>query len=155
VSGVLAAGQTPTPERRLVIVGEANPYGADPYFALYHLPRNASGNRLREIVGLTDHRYEKLPKVNLCPSRWSMKVARERAVALLGAHDTLILLGAKVRSAFDGPAPFAVGSPSEGKLLVGLPHPSGLNRAWDEPGARDRARSLLREHVPQVPWGEG
>lgn len=139
----------------LVIVGEANPYGGDPRFALYHLPRNASGNRLREIMGLPDHAYEQLTKVNLCPRAWSMKVARARAHELhqSAAGGVLVLLGAKVRDAFDGPDFFTVGRCLDGRTLVTLPHPSGLNRMWSEPGARERARALLREVAPEVPWG--
>lgn len=30
-------------ERRIVLVGELNPYGADPQFALYPTPRHAAG----------------------------------------------------------------------------------------------------------------
>jgi hypothetical protein len=137
----------------LTIVGEANPYGADPYFALYHLPRHASGNRLREHMGLPDHVYEQLTKVNLCPSAWSMKVARVQADKLREAGGVIVLLGSKVRAAFDGPEFFGVERFGDVYTLATLPHPSGLNRMWSAPGARERARALLREVAPEVPWG--
>lgn len=66
----------------LIIVGEVNPFGADPFFALYHLPRESSGNRLRVIWGLSDHVYAGLTKVNLCTGRWSMPAARAAAYKL-------------------------------------------------------------------------
>jgi uracil-DNA glycosylase len=137
----------------ILIVGESNPYGSDPQFALYHLPRNASGNRLREHLGLTDVEYSKLDKVNLCRRQWSLREARENAWRLIdsGRHDVLVLLGRKVRDAFGGPAPFEWGS-ARGVKLVGLPHPSGLNRVWREPDARSRAVEVLTIVAPDISW---
>lgn len=137
----------------LLFVGELNPYGADPYFALYHLPRAASGNRLREILGLPDHLYAQLHKANLCTGRWSMRTARNEAASLELRSDVVVCLGAKVRTAFNGPPPFE-SVVRDGKTVVTLPHPSGLNRAWDAPDARSRARALMRSVAPQIPWGE-
>jgi hypothetical protein len=147
--------------RSLVIVGESNPYGGDPSFALYHLPREASGNRLREHVGLSDEEYERLEKVNLCPGEWSMPIARARAKELLGLHDVIVTLGAKVRTAFSFHWPnLREVSPfwrlidiETGQQIVTLPHPSGLSRPWYAPDARDKARTVLREAAPWVPWG--
>ena len=138
---------------RVLLVGECNPYGADPFFALYHLPRNASGNRLREHLGLTDVEYHKLDKVNLCTGKWSLPKAREHAFALIdaGNYNVMVLLGRKVRDAFGDPPPFEWGS-ARGVKLVGLPHPSGLNRAWLEPDARAQAVAVLTEVAPDVPW---
>jgi hypothetical protein len=34
-----------------------------------------------------------------------------------------------------------------------LPHPSGRNAASWSGNARDRARQILRELVPELPWG--
>lgn len=130
----------------LVFVGELNPYGADPFFALYHLPRNASGNRLREILGLTDVEYYKLAKVNLCTGRWSMPAARRAAAELLIKYSVIVCLGGKVRLAFNAPPPFCSEAGRFVKL-ISLPHPSGMNRMWDEPGARERARALLAEDL--------
>lgn len=165
----------------IVVVGELNPYGVDPRYALYDEPKQASGYRLRTLVmGLRRTTYFRLKKVNLCTGIWSAKAAREAAHALLVEHanqtdDTLILLGRKVVGAFfcgpdgldprDTPQPFTrsfcrysvVGGSTterERENLVILPHPSGLNRSWGEPGAFERARALLREACPGVPWGE-
>ena len=145
---------TPAQPTRLVFVGESNPYG-DEGFALYYLPRHASGNRLREHLGLTDDDYEAIARVNLCPGKWSMPVARERAAKLRAEYDVVVCLGAKVRAAFNGPPPFTIAAMTEfrDKLVVSLPHPSGLNRAWDDPLARTRARALMWGVAPSIRWG--
>lgn len=132
----------------LVFVGELNPYGADPFFALYHLPRNASGNRLREILGLSDVEYSTITKVNLCTGKWSMPKARQEAADLLLTQfgGAIVALGSKVRDAFGGPAFFET-QQRAGTTLISLPHPSGLNRMWDAPGSRERARALLADHL--------
>jgi len=64
-----------------------------------------------------------------------------------------VLLGAKVRAAFGGPAFFSHERREDGRILVGLPHPSGRCRVWSDVTARPRARALLRELCPGVPWG--
>lgn len=148
---------------RLVLVGELNPYGANPHTALYHLPRNASGNRLRQHLGLKDATYAGLQKQNLCDLRWSAPAAQGRATLLLKMRfDVVVCLGAKVSRAMTDaldwwPLDFfkAARDGEKGDVtLVCLPHPSGLNRLWNEPGARDKARELLRRACPNVPWGE-
>lgn len=138
---------------KLVLVGELNPYGSDPQFALYHLPRHASGNRLREILGLNDSAYEAIDKINLCTRRWSMKTARAEAWMMMLKYDRLVLLGAKVRDAFEGPEFFQmdIDAPEGHSVqLLTLPHPSGLNRSWNEPGARERARGVMRVFAPEL-----
>lgn len=138
----------------LVLVGELNPYGSDPSFALFHLPRRASGDRLREHLGLRDATYEALAKANLCTGAWDNEAAYEQAISLRFKYRVMVCLGVKVRRAFAAPAPFVSAQDLFGCTLVSLPHPSGLCRAWNEPGARERARALLRQVAPDVPWGE-
>lgn len=101
-----------------LIVGELNPYGSDPRYALYHLPRHASGNRLREIMGLTDVEYSRgLDKVNLCVGRWSLTAARAACELLFKEQrPCFVLLGKKV---------------------------CGLNLLWNPPDAKEKARDLL------------
>lgn len=143
---------------RVVVVGELNPYGSRPEFALYHLPRKASGNRLREHLGLTDVTYRKLDKVNLCDGEWDPCSARARAVTILieKRYDVVVMLGAKVRRAFgsDGPVFFFESRTFFDHTLVSLPHPSGRCLTWNAPDARDKAVRLLLTVAPQVPWGE-
>jgi hypothetical protein len=161
---------------RVLLVGELNPFGADPRHALYHLPRRSSGNRLRCLLGLTDLEYHRLlDKANLCDGKWSAKAARERLASLVDARapgGVVVLLGARVRSVArrflrerfprdaqrvdyetDFFSSLKVGSGPEYRIYVGLPHPSGLCRAWNEPGSVTRARRLLTMLAPWVAWG--
>ena len=137
-----------------VIVGEANPYGADPYFAMYPDPPNSAGGRLCRVVlhMEPDDYLAAFERVNLCPHQWSMKVARANAVDLVSSDKPLILLGSKVCAAFGIPfAPFTECLLTERLQRTGahrmdvviLPHPSGLSRLWHEKGAYRRARVLV------------
>ncbi len=131
-----------------LLVGEANPYGDDPKFALYPLPERASGHRLCTLImGLSRGEYlRRFDRVNLCPtSEWSMREARETARTLQSGQGPLVLLGRKVVAAFGPwggePAPFTVYHGV--RTYYDLPHPSGLCREWSVPGAFERARALL------------
>jgi hypothetical protein len=135
-----------------LLVGEANPYGADPYFALYPLPEQASGGRLARILGLSESQYLRFfDRRNLCPTKWSAPVARAQAEAIresirLGERTAVVLLGAKVSRAFGlDYAPFTAS-----RHLYVLPHPSGLNRIWNEAGSVERARELLAPVLREV-----
>ena len=70
-----------TGERRILLVGESNPYGADPEFALFPLPERASGARLQEILRLSTGEYlRRHDRVNLCAEgKWSGPLARQSA----------------------------------------------------------------------------
>ncbi len=131
------------------LVGELNPYGSDPYYALWPEPERASGHRLQSLIlGIDEGHYVALRRANLCTSRWSAPAARKRATELLDDHPYpggFVLLGAKVASAFGaGFAPFA----RFGRTLI-LPHPSGLCRLWNGPESFRRARSAVRAAFPE------
>lgn len=162
---------------RPLLVGEANPYQADPglaqHYALYPDPPGCAGWRLCKLVmGLEPADYlKRFDRVNLCDGKWSTKEAKERAWALLGTRQELhtdrarcdvsydmqrplVLFGAKVARAFGQDfRPFTWQKVFDQKGLifptshpiVTLPHTSGLSRAWNEPGAFERARAVLRE----------
>jgi hypothetical protein len=169
VTGEAVAGALPV--CKVLLVGELNPHGADPRLVLYHLPRHSSGNRLRLILGLTDLEYHRLlDRVNLCDGRWSAGAARERLTALVDARapgGVVVLLGARVRATarrlvrdtfgvdfkMDFFSVVDAWSGPRHRRLVYLPHPSGLNRLWNEPGSVTRARRLLAEVAPWVHWG--
>jgi len=141
---------------RVLLVGETNPYGSSPAFALFHLPRHASGNRLREHLGLNDGHYEQIMKANLCTGKWGMRAARVEAAKLedLQHLETIVMLGTKVKTAFGlNNLPFFRAVQILEHTYVSLPHPSGLNRLWNDPLARYQARDVLKQHVPEVPWG--
>lgn len=139
-----------------LIVGEANPYGGDPEFALWPAPRGASGDRLcRLVMGLDSDTYvEAFDRVNLFPMAWrGAREARERAIAIEEerAGGVLVLLGKKVQRAF---RVVADNAPAVGDGFVVLPHPSGLNRVWNDPLVVGRCRDFLRFLIPDVPFGE-
>jgi hypothetical protein len=149
----------------IVIVGELNPYGSDPYFAMYCDPPASAGGRMQRLVcALERHAYLELGRVNLCVGKWSRPKARAQATLLreTAPYETWVLLGRKVAESFftDGaPMPFNWGvlrypwDSTRGAKFLCLPHPSGLNRVWNEVGAFERARAALREVAPLVPWG--
>lgn len=132
-----------------LLVGESNPYQVHPHlsqrFALYpHPPRCAGWNLCHKIMQLDEREYlARFDRVNLCDGKWSMREAKERAASILdGPYRTVIAFGAKVTAAFGFKfEPFKAWL---GGIII-LPHPSGLSRAWNEPGAYERARSVLRE----------
>src|ERR1019366_478944 len=119
----------------------------DPRYALYPLPKGSAGDRLCRLVlqmGLREY-VNTFDRVNLCAGKWSVKAARARAGELLASRDAgaVVLLGARVCNAFMlAFVPFSVVQGGRLSVVI-LPHPSGLSRAWNEPGAYDRARSVL------------
>lgn len=137
-----------------LLVGESNPYGADPRYALYPAPHGCAGERLcRLVLGLSRREYlTRFDRVNLCAGKWSLPVARKKALELGQEYDVIVLLGARVAHAFEiknGPffvsTPFKIDGVLSPQRRVTLPHPSGLCRAWNESGAYERARACLRE----------
>lgn len=138
------------PSLKPVIVGEANPYGGDPYFAMYPSPERSSGHRLcRLVLEMDEDEYlDRFERVNLCHREWRIKEARERAKTLIKRD--LILLGSKVCGAFGVPyAPFCHTEHKYGVVVV-LPHPSGRCMAWNEFGAFERARDCVLEALPEL-----
>jgi hypothetical protein len=146
---------------RVLLLGEDNPYGSDPSFALYCYPIGCAGYRLRRILGLPQHQYLALHRGNLCDGPWSMKEARRRAALLVceptAPWRTIVMLGRKVADAFGYEQPFFTSAPAprtDGEMrLVSLPHPSGRNAGSWTGNARERAREILRELAPMIAWG--
>ena len=139
-----------------VFIGELNPYGMNPEYALWPDPRNAAGDRLRRLIlGVRRSTYHEYAKYNLCTGKWSMPAARAMAQHLRMKHgdDVLVLLGRKVVAAFGLEGLEAFSAP-RGRRRVILPHPSGRNRTWNEPGAFLRARATLLSVCPDLPLGE-
>lgn len=157
----MTAATDPQVHAKPLLIGEANPYGSDPEFALYPDPPNCAGHRLcHKVMGLDPDDYlRRFDRANLCPREWRLKEARVRAT-LLRSHvrGLMVLLGARVCAAFEVDfKPFSetgyftnagrsdVGPQVYVPQYVVLPHPSGLSRSWNAPGAYDRARLVLRE----------
>lgn len=129
------------------IVGMNNPYGDDPFFAMYPRPPNSAGGRFCYLVlQLTEAQYlREFHRRNLLQQRkWSVVDARAAAAKLADeiGDSKVILLGAKVCAGFRLDfKPFTI---IRNKVAI-LPHPSGLCRMWSQPGAYDRGRDLVRE----------
>jgi len=152
----------------VLLVGEMNPYGADERYALYHEPKRAAGYRLQSVIlGLRPREhYLPLWRVNLCAGSWSTQDGAERAAELItqdAPWSVLIMLGSKVAEAFriahgGRPKPYECESsicPGGPPItFVALPHPSGRVTSWNDPANVERARRVLREVAPRVPWGE-
>jgi len=144
-----------SPDARPILVGEANPYGGDPRFALYPEPEHSAGGRLcRLILGLEVRDYlRRYDRRNLCSTAWRIAEAREAAAAIgrevdeayrAGTVRTVVLFGSKVCSAFGVRfEPFTRRAQGDCGLVI-LPHPSGLSRGWNAPGSFERAREVLR-----------
>lgn len=148
-----------------LLVGESNPYQVDPRlaqrFALYPDPLGCAGWRLcHKVMQLDQADYlARFDRVNLCNGKWSVHEARRRADDLSRGSDserTYVLFGAKVSSVFgwllnrEDFKPFTRHEETayvyeRPRSYVILPHPGGLSRAWNEPGAFERARRVLRE----------
>ena len=147
------------PVRDPVLVGELNPYGDRPFFALFDDPPNSAGGRMRRLVtGLPPRTYRSLHRHNLCVGSWSIREARAKAVLLKDHYSSkevgFVLLGRKVSLAFglEKQAPFSQTIQDDFPMVI-LPHPSGLCRIWNEPGAFRRAQDILRSVFPGLPWG--
>lgn len=146
-----------------LIVGEQNPYGPDPEFALYPSPPGCAGWRLcHKVLGLDPDDYcERFDRCNLLEGeKWSTKRAQEAAAKML-VRDNFILLGSKVAAAFGwsgNKPPTRVGfdfkaGPDAPAVPLGpryflIPHPSGRCRAWGDPTMVPRVRELLKEFLP-------
>lgn len=140
-----------------LLVGEQNPYGADPRLALYPLPAGATGARLVQILGMTPTSYlERFDRANLLPygERWTVAKARAAAHAL--PNKLRIALGSRVAAAhgllFD---PFeayevALGHPQDVGYVLILPHPSGRCRIWNDPESIPRAREAVERFVREM-----
>jgi hypothetical protein len=147
----------------VLLVGENNPYGSAPEFALYCYPPGCSGYRLRHILGLSEPHYLALHRTNLCSGNWVKKQASERALELLSPQapwNVMVLLGRKVTEVFEKVAldgaklpAFSTRGCRADMTLVSLHHPSGRNAyRWDS-RARERAQEILRGLAAEVPWG--
>lgn len=138
---------------KILLVGETNPYGADPYYSLYPEPDLCSGHRLCvKILGMSKKEYlDEFDRVNLCEGKWSIMEARKKAETLYGR--SMVLLGSRVCSAFGVTfKPFSIEKIAEVNCLK-FHHPSGLCRAWGDFGVVQTARDTIaafRHHVASI-----
>lgn len=137
---------------RITIVGEApSRSGA----RALHPDDCSSGRRLLEFTGWTRDEYLSCNLVNLFDepvAKWDAQLARGRATRLRLSHcDLLVALGRRVERVL-------AGSPrrtrewfsdlGRGKFAIGwyvAPHPSGLNRWWNDEVNRRQARRFFNK----------
>lgn len=172
--------KSPAAARRVLLVGEDNPYSGRLEHALYCHPPQSAGARLQgKILGLDPDVYLALWRTNLCLEKWSQPRARDRARLLVSEDapwDVIVMLGAKVAEAFGTawhglvpnwePRPFrsyklcrsmdAPIPPAKSDVrwvdVVCLPHPSGRGQGYNPVGAIGAARKLLAEVAPGMGW---
>lgn len=131
--------------RTVLLVGECNPYSEHPEHSLLPWPRNAAGDRLSRILGLTHREYlGRFARLNLCVLAWNLREARAEADRISrGFRCPVLLLGARPCAAFGVPyRPFEVVREGMQPVAV-LPHPSGRCRIWSRRDSRERARALV------------
>jgi uracil-DNA glycosylase len=136
-----------------MLLGEAPSRGSDPTRPF----SGRSGDRLRALVGgELEERFEVANVLGEWPgsagkgSRWPRPlIARARMVEVtieLGlAGRMVVACGRRVAAAGGVPACASVLEWIDGPLfrVAVLPHPSGVNRWWNEPGNVESARAFL------------
>lgn len=128
-----------------------NPISLDPKYALHPWPRGCAGNRLYEMLREVDpsvamHEYmRRFDRVNLVAGPWNVRMARVRAAelrpTLVGRH--VVLLGQKVAEAFGIDPRCSACKLDEDATFYLLPHPSGRNLLYNDPGRRRATGQLL------------
>lgn len=160
--GDLPAWRVPIhPSHRLALVGEAPGPGFKPgmdpnQWALYPYPERSAAGRLKDMLGWTRSEYLSVfARANLLgeyPGP-TFPLSRGRlaaeGVAQKLAPRPLLLMGRGVADSFGFPTrdiltweSYLLGS----TLIVAavVPHPSGLNRFYNQPGNRERVRAWLQ-----------
>lgn len=148
---------------RTWLIGMNNPYGPEERYALYPEPKNSAGDRLcRVILGLHKSVYlSHFHRRNTMVGRkWDRKLAKAGALGLFSEipmGHTVVLLGKEVWVAWSGLVfpgtswePFLVLDGPLDRKFVLFPHPSGLCRYWNEPGAYSQARQSLVVASPEL-----
>ena len=134
-----------------------NPLSVDPRYALYPAPSGCAGWWLRKMSGLSRTDYLRtFDRRNLLPGQqWDKAEARRVGHYVLQtlAGRTVVLLGKEVPRAMGlddevGPLFWQHEQALDLNLPVHwlmMPHPSGRNRHWTQPGAREEAGAIMRE----------
>lgn len=134
------------------IIGEMPGMNTSPKLPLFPLPTTSAGGRLLGFSGMTTEDYlGRFWRRNLFTyfELWSVPQARERALDAILEIDQralprVILLGTRVGAAFGLPDLWSHGRWATGTELAVIPHPSGLNRVYNEMSAIRRARATIR-----------
>jgi hypothetical protein len=167
--------QRPLPPRPKVwLIGETNPYQDDPEdsirYAMYPDPPESAGGRLCELILGMEHRdLRAFERRNLLAGPWEGRGVTERARAAaaclvweMGPGDQVFLFGRKVFESFFPGEPWSAAPPFHtiGRSLNGgsapytwfwaLPHPSGLNRFWNDYRSYSAVRAVVARAAPHL-----
>lgn len=142
-------------DRRPVLLGMNNPVSSNPDHALYPHPPGCAGYNLQQMSGLSRSEYLRLfDRQNLISGRaWNEAEARAARPELRErlAGRTVVLLGSPVNSAMRAGtdhelAPIFVWRPDgHGGWMAKVPHPSGLNRQYNQPLVRECLAIFMQE----------
>ena len=142
----------------IILIGESPGKGSTlaNHSPLFPLPKSASGFRLKELMGLSLTQYTVLRRVNLIAKpmhgKWDKELAAWTAKGLLGGgllrDSRCILLGQKVKEAFSllSMEDFTW-TRYDHIQVASIPHPSGLNRVWNDPEVKAKAERFFSELV--------
>lgn len=141
---------------RALLVGEAPGKKADPSRPLIG---GLVGKRLMDLLGfnlgLYVRRVDRVNVLDYFPGRtgkgdsFPMAEARQAAdrlkTALFCSKDRVVLLGRRVAAAFKVKAEYLEWVEVGNTKVAVLPHPSGINRWWNDPVNKSRATRFMRE----------
>lgn len=142
----------------IIFVGQGPSKDGDPYAPL----EGRIGERIGELLGITNF-PESFSRINL-NSEWIGKAGgkgdifdrtegiRTASVLLRGSWTRYVLLGKVVAECFNvtqaGSPPVFLSTVTHGvKSFFLLPHPSGINRWWNNPENVQKAKETLSEFV--------
>lgn len=159
---------------RPLLIGEAPGPNTDPRAPLFPLPSRSSGGILQKMTGLNRGDYLRtFDRLNLFyrhpgtwessargKDKWSQRDARIVAESLrpLLAGREVLLVGRRTAEAFGysrDRMDFFSWSRCEdyGVVFACIPHPSGRNHYYNDPGNRERARAFLEAWVAALNKG--
>lgn len=139
----------------IIFVGQGPSQEGDPYRPL----EGTLGDKLGDLLGITDF-VPSFARINL-NSEWIAKVGGDgkgdvfdlaegritAGVLLRGSWTRYVLLGQKVAGCFDANGVVLDTIRHGVKSFFLLPHPSGINRWWNDPENVRRAKDKLQAFV--------
>jgi hypothetical protein len=135
-----------------LLVGEMPGKNTRSALPLFPYPKNSSGGRLLAMSGIPPHLYfARMMRVNLFEHHvdiWNEEQANLNAIEIMKQQPKgrrVVLCGRRVGSAFGFTQFFQMGHDEEADAFyVAIPHPSGLNREYNDPIKRASARIALQ-----------
>ena len=136
---------------RGLLVGECPGENTDEDMPLFPLRPTSAAGRLMDMSGLEPGEYLGcLYRRNVCYRRWTNAEARQTARYIMSSlfdHKNLfvVLCGQRVAEAFEVRTDFwRLGKLESRNCYTVIPHPSGLNRIYNDPSAREQTRLWVR-----------